>query len=258
MDAAAGPDARVLTALRGACSPGRSGRRSRFLGRRQRLRSYPRRPLRNKVSCFGESSNMILADGDWRYEAVSDWAKIPAEVRLGDVAAVAVDRRNNVYLFTRGDDPVIVLDRHGNVLRTWGHGMFVHPHGLHIGPDESIYCTDDGDHSVRKCTLDGRLVLEIGIPGQPAPFMSGRPFHRCTHSALSPQGDIYVSDGYGNACIHKFAPDGRYLLTWGQSGSGPGEFYVPHNLVCDMEGWVYVADRENHRVQVFDTYGRYE
>src|ERR1700730_1657170 len=98
---------------------------------------------------------------------------------------------------------------------------------VHIGPDESIYCTDDGDHSVRKCTLDGRPLLEIGIPGQPAPFMSGRPFHRCTHSALSPQGDIYVSDGYGNACIHEFAPDGRHLLTWGRSGSDPGEFYIP-------------------------------
>jgi hypothetical protein len=201
---------------------------------------------------------MILTDGRFRYEVMSDWAKIPPEVRLGDVAAVAVDRQDNVYLFTRGDDPVIVLDSHGNVLRTWGHGMFVHPHGLHIGDDEAIYCTDDGDHSVRKCRLDGKLLLEIGIPGEPAPFMSGLPFHRCTHTALSPQGEVYVSDGYGNACIHKFAPNGRHLLTWGRSGSGPGEFYIPHNLVCDEEGWVYVADRENHRVQVFDGAGRYE
>jgi DNA-binding beta-propeller fold protein YncE len=201
---------------------------------------------------------MILADGHFRYEVISDWAKIPSEVRLGDVAAVAVDRRDNVYLFTRGDDPVIVLDRHGNVLRTWGHGLFVHPHGLHIGADQAIYCTDDGDHSVRKCTLEGRLLLEIGIPGQPAPFMNGRPFHQCTHTALSPQGEIYVSDGYGNACVHKFSPDGRHLLTWGRPGSNPGEFYIPHNLVCDEDSWVYVADRENHRVQVFDGGGRYE
>ncbi len=179
-------------------------------------------------------------------------------MKLGDVAAVAVDGRDNVYLFTRGDDPVIVLDRHGNVLRTWGHDLFVRPHGLHIGPDEAIYCTDDGDHTVRKCTLDGKLLLEIGVPGRPAAFMSGHPFHRCTHTALSPRGEIYVSDGYGNACIHKFAPDGRHLLTWGRSGSSPGEFYIPHNLVCDAEGWVYVADRENHRVQVFDGAGRYE
>jgi DNA-binding beta-propeller fold protein YncE len=88
--------------------------------------------------------------------------------------------------------------------------------------------------------------------------MSGLPFHACTHTALSPRGDIYVSDGYGNACIHKFAADGRLLKTWGRSGCLPGEFYIPHNLVCDDEGWVYVADRENHRVQVFDGDGRFE
>jgi DNA-binding beta-propeller fold protein YncE len=201
---------------------------------------------------------MMLSDGELRYELVADWAKIPAEVRVGDVAAVSVDRHDNVYLFTRGEHPVIVLNPDGDVLRTWGHGMFVRPHGMHIGPDDCIYCTDEGDHTVRKCTLEGKVLLQIGVPGKPAAIMSSRPFHRCTHTALSPQGDIYVSDGYGNACIHKFAPDGRHLLTWGRSGSGPGEFYVPHNLVCDVEGWVYVADRENHRVQVFDTSGHYE
>jgi hypothetical protein len=201
---------------------------------------------------------MILADGDLRYELVADWAKIPPEVKLGDVAAVAVDRRDDVYLFTRGEHPMIVLDREGNVLRTWGHDLFVRPHGVHIGADEAIYCTDEGNHCIRKCSLDGKPLMQIGILGKPAAFMSGRPFHRCTHTALSPQGDIYVSDGYGNACIHKYAPDGRHLLTWGESGSGPGEFYIPHNLVCDEQGWVYVADRENHRVQVFDGTGRYE
>lgn len=200
----------------------------------------------------------ILADGDIRYEVVEGWAKLPADLRLGDVAAVAVDRRDQVYLFTRGDHPMIVLDRDGNVLRSWGHGVFQRPHGLHIGADDAIYCTDDGDHSVRKCTLDGRLLLTIGVPGRPAPAMSGLPFHRCTHTALSPGGDIYVSDGYGNACIHRYAPDGRHLASWGRSGCGPGEFYIPHNLVCDDEGWVYVADRENHRVQVFDGDGNYE
>jgi DNA-binding beta-propeller fold protein YncE len=200
----------------------------------------------------------ILSDGDFRYEVLEGWAQLPAELRLGDVAAVAVDGRDNVFLFTRGEHPVIVLDRDGNILRTWGHGMFKRPHGLHIGADQTIYCTDDGDHSVRKCTLEGRLLLQIGVPGEPAPFMSGQPFHRCTHTALSPRGDIYVSDGYGNACVHKFAPNGRLLMTWGRSGCAPGEFYLPHNLVCDEEGWVYVADRENHRVQVFDGEGNFE
>jgi DNA-binding beta-propeller fold protein YncE len=88
--------------------------------------------------------------------------------------------------------------------------------------------------------------------------MSGTPFHRCTHTALSPQGDIYVSDGYGNARVHKFSPDGKLLKSWGEPGTDPGQFNIVHNIVTDAEGWVYVADRENHRVQVFDGNGKYE
>jgi DNA-binding beta-propeller fold protein YncE len=136
--------------------------------------------------------------------------------------------------------------------------MFSMPHGLHIGPDDHIYCTDVGDHTVRKFSLDGKLVLQIGVPGHPSPRLSNRPFNLCTHTALAPNGDIYVSDGYGNASVHRFAPDGKYLNSWGACGSGPGEFYIPHNIICDDDGWVYVADRENHRIQVFDGKGRYE
>jgi hypothetical protein len=88
--------------------------------------------------------------------------------------------------------------------------------------------------------------------------MSGEPFHRCTHTALSPRGDLYVSDGYGNARVHKYSPDGKLLLSWGEPGTDPGQFNIPHNICCDYEGWVYVADRENHRVQVFDGQGKYE
>jgi len=200
----------------------------------------------------------ILADGMFRYEVLGGWAKLPPDLQLGEVAAVAVGENDIVFLFTRGEHPVVVLNRDGSVLRTFGHGVFKHPHGLHIGADGNLYCTDDGDHTVRKCTPEGRILLEIGVPGRPAAFMSGQPFHCCTHTALSPQGHLYVSDGYGNACIHKFAPDGRLMKTWGRSGCAPGEFYIPHNLVCDEEGWVYVADRENHRVQVFDGEGRFE
>lgn len=201
---------------------------------------------------------IILSDGDFQYEVVEGWARIPEDLHLGDVAAIALDRSENVYLFTRGTEPVIVLDPQGNVLRSWGHGMFGSAHGLDIGPDGAVYCTDVGHHVVRKFTPEGRLLLEIGMPGKPAPLMSGEPFRACTHTALAPSGEIYVSDGYGNARVHKYAPDGKLLLSWGECGSGAGEFYVPHNIVCDDEGWVYVADRENHRVQVFDGKGRYE
>lgn len=132
---------------------------------------------------------MILSDGHWRYELISDWAKIPPEVRVGDVAAVAVDRRDNVYLFTRGDHPVIVLDRDGNVLRTWGHDLFVHPHGLHIGADDAIYCTDDGDHSVRKCTLDREASAGDRRAGESRPIHERPPVPSLhAHGALPSGG----------------------------------------------------------------------
>ena len=199
-----------------------------------------------------------LGSGNFKYQVIENWARIPDGWSFLDVAAVAVDNKDRVYVFNRGEHPMMVFDRDGKFLRSWGEGVFHRAHGLHIGPDESLYCTDDGDHSVRKCTLDGKVLLTIGIPGKPAPYMSGEPFHRCTHTALSPRGDIYVSDGYGNARVHKYSPDGKPLKSWGESGTGPGEFNIPHNLCCDPDGWVYVADRENHRVQVFDGDGHYE
>jgi len=199
-----------------------------------------------------------LGSGEFRYEVQLNWAQLPDGWALRDVAAVAVDHKDRVYVFNRGEHPMIVFDRDGKFLRSWGEGVFNRAHGLHIGADESLYCTDDGDHTVRKCSLDGKVLLTIGIPNKPAPFMSGEPFHRCTHTALSPQGEIYVSDGYGNACVHKYSPDGKLLKTWGEPGTDPGQFNIVHNIATDADGWVYVADRENHRVQVFDGNGKYE
>ena len=203
-------------------------------------------------------SQAILGVGEYTYRVVEKWAQWPENWRLHDVAAVAVDANDCVYAFHRGEHPVVVFDRDGRVLRTFGEGVFTRPHGIHMAPDGDLYLTDDGDHTVRKCTPQGKVLLTLGIPGEPAPFMSGDPFRRCTHTALSPQGEIYVSDGYGNARIHKYTPDGRRTLSWGEPGSGPGQFNLPHNIACDADGWVYVADRENHRIQVFDGNGRFE
>lgn len=205
-----------------------------------------------------DAHDVIVGEGAFRYRVVTDWAKLPGGWDFKEVADIGVDAKDNVYVFNRGEHPMMVFDRDGNFLRSWGEGLFPHAHGVDMGPDESIYLTDDGDHTVRKCRLDGKVELVIGVPGKPAPFMSGDPFHRCTHTALSPQGDIYVSDGYGNARVHKFSPDGKLLFSWGEPGTDPGQFNLVHNICCDREGWVYVADRENHRVQVFDGNGRYE
>jgi DNA-binding beta-propeller fold protein YncE len=200
-----------------------------------------------------------LGGGEYIFEVNENWAKIPDEIVLGDVAAVGVDSHDTVYAFNRGDHPVAVFDSDGNLRRTWGEGVFTRPHGVHVAPDDTIWLTDDGDHSVRHCTLDGKVLLTLGIPGKPSPYMSGEPFHRCTHTALSPQGDyLYISDGYGNARIHKYTPGGKLLSSWGEPGTDPGQFNIPHNICCDPDGWLYVADRENHRVQIFDGNGKWE
>jgi DNA-binding beta-propeller fold protein YncE len=200
----------------------------------------------------------ILGSGEHSYRVVQHWAKLPAGWALTDVASVGVDSKDNVYAFNRGAHPMVVFDRDGNFLRSFGEGLFKRAHGLFIDADDNLYCTDDGDHTVRKCTPDGKVLLTIGLPGEPKPFMSGEPFNRCTHTALSPAGEIYVSDGYGNARVHKYAPDGRLIKSWGEPGSDPGQFNIVHNIATDADGFVYVADRENHRVQVFDGDGRYE
>ena len=200
----------------------------------------------------------IFGSGDYTYRIVDGWPCLPDGWRLGDVAGVGVDRNDRVYLFHRGEHPLMVFERDGTFVRAWGDGVFRRAHGVHVAPDDTIWLTDEGDHTVRQCTFDGKVLVTIGVPDAPAPFMSGDPFRRCTHTALSPRGDVYVCDGYGNARIHKYAPDGRRLMSWGSPGVGPGEFNLPHNIGCDADGWVYVADRENHRIQVFDGDGRFE
>lgn len=198
------------------------------------------------------------AADQFRYEPVPNWAKLPPGFSIDEVGSIGVDSHDNVYVFNRGPHPMMVFDREGKFLRSWGENLFRRPHGVHVAPDDTLWLTDDGDHTVRQCTLEGRVLLQIGMPGKPAPYMSGEPFNRCTHTALSPQGDVYVSDGYNNARVHKYSPDGRLLKSWGEPGTDPGQFNIVHNVTCDDDGWVYVADRENHRVQIFDGNGRYE
>ncbi len=202
---------------------------------------------------------VALGTSRFTFDVVDNWAKLPEGWTFKECAAVGVDSKDNVYVFNRGAHPMIIFDRNGKFLRSWGEGIFPRAHGLTMGPDDTMFCTDDGDHTVRKCTLDGRVLLTLGTSGKPAPFMSGKPFNRCTHVAIDPRnGDFYVSDGYGNARIHKYSPSGKLLFSWGESGTEPGQFNIAHNIGTDKDGWVYLADRENQRVQVFDANGKYE
>lgn len=201
-----------------------------------------------------------LGSGSFTYEVSGkNWGNMPEDWTYKEATAVAVDSKDNVYVFNRGTHPMIVFDPGGNVVRTWGNGIFTNPHGVTIGPDDSVYCVDNFDHTVRKFTPDGKLLMTLGAENQHSSAMSGIPFNEPTHLAVDSQtGELYVADGYANARVHKFSPDGRLLFSWGESGTDPGQFNIVHNIVTDKEGWVYVADRENHRIQVFDSNGKYE
>ncbi|MDP7619713.1 MAG: peptidyl-alpha-hydroxyglycine alpha-amidating lyase family protein [Dehalococcoidia bacterium] len=204
-------------------------------------------------------TNVKLGSGQFTYEVVVDWEKLPQGYRWREVAGVIADSKNNVYVFNRGDHPMMVFDSDGNFVKSWGEGVFTRAHGVTLGPDDTLYCTDDGDHTVRQCTLDGEVLMTIGVPGQPAGLFSGEPFNRCTHVALDPDnGDLFVSDGYGNSRVHKYTPDGKLIKSWGEPGTDAGQFNIAHNIATDRDGYVYVADRENHRIQVFDRNGNFE
>lgn len=210
----------------------------------------------------------LVGQGDYRYEAVSKWERLPAGWSFQEVAGVAADSKDRVYVFNRGAHPIIIFNRDGSFAASWGEGVFNRPHGITIGPDDAVYCTDDLDHTVRKFTPEGKLLLTLGTSGKPSDTgidgidyrtikRVGGPFHRPTNVALNRAGEIYVTDGYGNARVHKFTPDGRLLFSWGEPGSGPGQFNLPHGIALDRDENVYVADRENSRVQIFDARGKF-
>jgi DNA-binding beta-propeller fold protein YncE len=205
--------------------------------------------------------------GDFGYEADDRWAQWPAGWDHAEAVAVAAEG-DRVYVFNRGACPVLVFRRDGTFVKSWGEGLFTRPHGLFVGPEGAVYCTDDCGHTVRKFTPDGELLLTLGTAGQPSDTgatsmdyrtirRAGPPFHYPTNLAVSPEGDLYVSDGYGNARVHKFSPDGRLLFSWGEPGDGPGQFHLPHGIAVDRHGTVYVADRENSRVQLFTPDGNF-
>ena len=203
--------------------------------------------------------NSIVGSGAFKFKVVASWEKLPDGFSWKETAAVIADNNDDIYVFNRGDHPVIIFDRLGNFKSSWGENLFTRPHGLTLGPDNTVFCADDGDHTIRKCTLDGKVLLTLGNPGKSSPYQSGHPFHRPTDIAFDPaNSDIYVSDGYGNSKVHKFSPDGQLLFSWGEPGTDPGQFNIVHNIATDKEGYVYVADRENHRIQIFDKNGKYQ
>ncbi len=201
------------------------------------------------------------------FEVVEGWEKLPEGWSFVEVAGVATDSRDRVYAFNRGEHPMIVFDSDGNFLDAWGEGVFTNPHGLYIGPDDRIYAADNFDHTVRIFNTDGVLLDTLGerhrpsdtgfVVGETPVQYGGGPFNRVTNVALDAAGDLFIADGYGNARVHKFSGDGEHLFSWGEPGTGPGEFRLPHAIAIDPDDRVLVADRENSRIQLFAPDGSY-
>jgi DNA-binding beta-propeller fold protein YncE len=216
----------------------------------------------------GAAQAVEVGSGNLRYRAVPAWDRLPPGYAYTEVVGVATDSADRVYVFDRGKHPIIIFDRDGGFLGSWGEGQFARPHGICIGPDDAVYCTDDVDHTVRKYALDGSLLMKMGRSGEGADTgvigvdyrtirRVGPPFHRPTNLAIAPDGTLFVADGYGNARIHRFDPSGTLMHSWGSPGSGPGQFNLPHGIAVDRTARVYVADRENNRIQIFTPSGEF-
>ena len=209
-----------------------------------------------------------VGTGKYTYELVEDWAKLPEGWTLGQTAIVT-DSQDRVYLFNRSEHPLIVLDREGNYLTSWGEGVLHDAHGMFIDGEDNLYLPVKNNHVVLKYTREGNLLLTLGTWDQPSDtgwsgnysdpaVRAAGPFNRPSDVGLDAQGDMYISDGYGNARVHKFSATGEFLFSWGAPGkTAPGEFHVPHGVWVHTDERVFVADRENNRIQIFSPDGAF-
>jgi peptidylglycine monooxygenase len=199
-------------------------------------------------------SKIVVGSGEFKYEVVSPFGEVSENLEIDRVSHVSVDSKDNVYFFQRIEPPIVVVDSEGKMVDSWGEDYLVDGHGIFITSKDEVFVVARGVHEVLKFDARGELLLRIGERGNPS---WQAPFNHPTDVAVSREGDIYVTDGYGNACVHKFSPDGEHILTWGEPGSGPGEFHTPHGVWVDDLERVYVVDRDNNRVQIFTSDGEY-
>ena len=205
------------------------------------------------------SKEIKLGQNKYTYRNLIGWAKTPDDIGWNEIAGVAVGSDDLIYVFARGDYHMLVFDKNGNYLHTWEQGIFKGPHAITPGPDNTFYCTDHFDHTVRWMSSEGQVKMTLGTPDKPSAVHGGKPFNKPTDVAVDQNtGDIFVSDGYMNSAVHRFSHEGVHILSWGGPGVDPGEFSLPHNIAIDNDGYLYVADRENHRIQVFDQNGSFQ
>lgn len=188
-------------------------------------------------------------------KVVKDFPVLPKGMTLGAVSAVEIDADGNVMVFHRGRHSILVFSPGGKLLRSFGDGFYDSTHFLRRAPDGRLWTTDNKNHTVLAWDASGKVLRTYGernVPGK-----DKRHFDRPTDIAFGAGGSLFVADGYGNSRIAKFDAAGQFLLEWGQKGTGEGDFDLPHAIRIDSRGLVYVGDRENDRIQVFDQQGRY-
>jgi peptidylamidoglycolate lyase len=220
------------------------------------------------ATIYGCQSKSDNSTAKFDYELVSEWPELSSEYHLGQPTGIGIDNNEHVFVFHRAgrlwtepfpdslisENTILELDgKTGEILNSWGANYFIMPHGLTVDKDNNIWVTDVGLHQVFKFNHDGELLMKLG-----ASKISGNDslhFNLPTDVAISDDGSFYVSDGYGNSRVVKFSSSGNYLFEWGKYGNKQGEFDTPHGITLDNNGNVYVADRENNRIQVFDSKG---
>lgn len=203
---------------------------------------------------MNQSDRLVVVLGDRRYSVERPWGELPTDLAYGFISQLALDSKGCVYVFQRGEPPVLVFEPSGSFVAAWGHNRIADAHGISIAPDDRVFLVDRDAHQVLIFSTEGELLGSLGERHVPR-FQA--PFNHPTGVAVAPDGDIYVTDGYGNSAVHRFASTGELKRTWGCPGTGPGEFSTPHAVWVDRSGRVLVADRENNRVQIFDREGEY-
>jgi DNA-binding beta-propeller fold protein YncE len=203
------------------------------------------------------------------YSVVHGWPVLPAGTALGQVSGVAVDSHNHVFVFHRAEgswitdhsqpiasNTILCFDGvTGALVAQWGDHKFLEPHGLRVDRNDNVWLTDRALQQIFKFSHDGKLLMTVGT--EKAAGVDATHFNKPADLAFAGDGSFYVADGYGNSRIAKFSPEGKFQLDWGKKGTGPGEFDLPHSVAVDREGRVYVADRNNARIQVFDASGKF-
>jgi DNA-binding beta-propeller fold protein YncE len=211
---------------------------------------------KNTVTTYPENAP------DLGYRPVPDIFKLPQGMNFGQCSSVAVNSKGNILVFNRGAHALMEFDGRGNYLRSLAQGVFTHPHGLRVDAEDNIWATDGTSHIVVKMNPRGRILMVLGVKG------SAREWHPAGHLrcfdepndvAFGPAGEIYVTQGHGKgeSRVLKFDTDGNFIKTWGGEGAGPGQFNVPHSIIADAKGLIYIADRSNQRIQVFDADGAF-